>query len=155
MIYCAGKLIVYLKLFYKSNRPHFCGFTSVITHLRCWENTRKACKSLASVRDFRVFEHFSSVLPTFHVGYHASKPIEGVIYCLSKEPRAKTNFIRSPNPLVFFSRLNSGNTGHQFWRAFKLISWTVSKEDIVKPRYNESLYKEVSVWMGHKSFRRN
>ena len=23
MVYCAGKLIVYLKLFYKSNRPHF------------------------------------------------------------------------------------------------------------------------------------
>ena len=25
----------------------FYGFTGVITHLGCWENTRKACKSLA------------------------------------------------------------------------------------------------------------
>ena len=47
MVYCAGKLIENFKLFYKSDRPHFYGFTGVITHLGCWENTRKACKSRA------------------------------------------------------------------------------------------------------------
>ena len=42
MVYCADKLIENLKLFYKSNRPHFLpGFTGVITHLGCWENTEK------------------------------------------------------------------------------------------------------------------
>ena len=49
----------------------FYGFTRVITHLECWENTRKAC-------------NFSRVLPTSRVGYHAGKPIESVVYCLSK-----------------------------------------------------------------------
>ena len=152
MVYCAGKLIVYLKLFYKSNRPHFLWVYKRDNPLGMLGEHSKS-RYITRLGSWRT--SFSSVLPTSPVGYHASKPIEGVVYCLSKEPRAKTNFIRSPNPLVFFSRLNSGNTGHQFWRAFKLISWTVSKEDIVKPRYNESLYKEVSVWMGHKSFRRN
>ena len=36
----------------------------------CWENTQKA---------------FSRVLPTSRVGYHASKPIESVIYCLNTQ----------------------------------------------------------------------
>ena len=40
----------------------FYWFTGVITHSGCWENTRKACKSRAEV------------------GYHASKPIENVVY---------------------------------------------------------------------------
>ena len=40
MVYCAGKLVENLKLFYKNYT--FYGFTGVITHLRCWENTR-AC----------------------------------------------------------------------------------------------------------------
>lgn len=62
---------------------------------------------------------------------------------LCKEPSAKTNFIRSPSLLVFFRRLNSGNIGHQFWRAFKLIPGTFSEEDTVKPPYNEPLYTEV------------
>ena len=44
----------------------FYGFTGVITHLGCWENTR------------------SRVFPTFHVGYHGRKPIESLIYCLNK-----------------------------------------------------------------------
>ena len=42
------KRITYLKLFYKSNRPHF-----------LW------------------------VYPTSRVGYHARKPLEGVVYCLN------------------------------------------------------------------------
>ena len=45
------------------------GFTGVITHFGCWENTRKAC--------------FSRVLPTSRVGYHAGKPIESVVYCIN------------------------------------------------------------------------
>ena len=44
MVYCAGKLIENVKLFYKSNGPHL---TGVITHAGCWENTQKACKSRA------------------------------------------------------------------------------------------------------------
>ena len=48
MVFCAGKLTkVYLKLFYKAIDETFYGFTGVITHLGCWENTRKACKSRA------------------------------------------------------------------------------------------------------------
>ena len=43
------------------------GFSGGITHLGCWENTRKACNSRA-----------------FQVGYHAGKPIESVVYCLIK-----------------------------------------------------------------------
>ena len=74
MVYCAGKLIENLKLFYKSDRPHFLGFPGVITHLGCWENTRKVCKSRACV------------LPTSRVGYHAGKPIESVVYFLNNEP---------------------------------------------------------------------
>ena len=46
----------------------------MITHLGCWENTRKACKSRACV------------LPTSRVGYHAGKPIESVDYSLNNEP---------------------------------------------------------------------
>ena len=42
----------------------FYRFTGVITHLGCWENTR------------------TRVLPTSRVGYHAGKPIEGVVYYL-------------------------------------------------------------------------
>ena len=60
MLYCTGKLIENLKLFYKSNRPHF---------------------HSPSARDLQVF---SRVLPTSRVGYHAgTEPIEsGVVYCL-------------------------------------------------------------------------
>ena len=47
MVYCAGKLIVYLKLLIKAIDHTFYGFTSVITHVGCWENARKACKSRA------------------------------------------------------------------------------------------------------------
>ena len=43
MVYCAGKLIENLKI--KAIDHTFYGFTSVITHLGCWENTQKACKS--------------------------------------------------------------------------------------------------------------
>ena len=59
----------------------FCGFTGVITHAGCWENTRKACKSRA---EGEWFTSFSSVLPTSQVGYHAGKPIESVVYCFYK-----------------------------------------------------------------------
>ena len=57
----------------------FYGFTGVITYFGCWENTRKACKSLAFGS---WFTSFSRVLPTFRVGYHAGKPIESVVYIL-------------------------------------------------------------------------
>ena len=56
------------------------GFTGMITHLGCSENTRKACKSLALGSWFK---SFSCVLPTSHVGYRAGKPIESVVYSLS------------------------------------------------------------------------
>ena len=61
MLYCTGKLIENLKLFYKSNRPHF---------------------HSPSARDLQAFLRFSRVLPTSRVGYHAGKPIESVVYCL-------------------------------------------------------------------------
>ena len=72
------------KLFYKSNTPHFLSvyrFTGVITHLGCWENTRKACKSLAFGW---VFTNFSRVLPASRVGYYTGKPIESGVYCFIK-----------------------------------------------------------------------
>ena len=50
MVYCAGKLIENFKFFYESNRPRFCGFTGVITHLGCWQNT-----SARDLQAFRVF----------------------------------------------------------------------------------------------------
>ena len=53
----------------------------MITYFGCWENTRKACKSLAFGS---WFTSFSRVLPTFRVGYHAGKPIESVVYILNK-----------------------------------------------------------------------
>ena len=69
MVYCANKLIENLKLFYKSNRPHFLrGFTGVITHLGCWENNEKL------VNHELVFTSFSCVLPTSQVS---------VVYCLT------------------------------------------------------------------------
>ena len=49
MAYFVGKLIENLKLFYKSNRPYFYGFTGVTTHAGYCENTRKGCKSRAEV----------------------------------------------------------------------------------------------------------
>ena len=58
----------------------FCGFTGVMTHLGCWENTRKACKSL-----------LSRVLPKSRVGDHAGKPIESVVYCLNKFDKSKSD----------------------------------------------------------------
>ena len=58
----------------------FYGFTGVITNLGCWENTRKACQSLA---EGEWFTSFSSVLPTSQVGYHAGKPMESVVYCFN------------------------------------------------------------------------
>ena len=45
MVYCAGKLIENLKLFYKSNRSHFLWLYRRDNPLGCWENTRKDCKS--------------------------------------------------------------------------------------------------------------
>ena len=66
--------------FIKAIEHTFYGFTGVITHAGCWENTSKACKSLAFGS---WFTSFSSVLPTSRVGYHAGKPIESVLYCLT------------------------------------------------------------------------
>ena len=55
----------------------FYGFTFVITHLGCWENTRKACKSRAEDEWFTSFPRF---LKTSQVGYHADRPIESVVF---------------------------------------------------------------------------
>ena len=54
MVYCAGKLIQNWNIF-RFTQSYFIiaidftfyGITGVITHAECWENTRKACKSLA------------------------------------------------------------------------------------------------------------
>ena len=66
--------------FIKAIDHTFYGFTGVITHLGCWENTRKACKSRAEGEWFTSFSH---VLPTSRVGYHTGKPTESVVYCLN------------------------------------------------------------------------
>ena len=54
MVYCAGKLIQNWNIFPFTQSYFiiaidftFYGITGVITHAGCWENTRKACKSLA------------------------------------------------------------------------------------------------------------
>ena len=36
---------------------------------------------------------FSRVLPTSRVGYHAGKPIESVVYCLSMESQTSAVFV--------------------------------------------------------------
>ena len=71
---------------YLSNRPHFPWVyrrdkPREINHTRCWENTRKACKSRA-VGEW--LTSFLSVLSTSQVDYHAGKPIESVLYCFYK-----------------------------------------------------------------------
>ena len=48
MVYCAGKLTENLKLFYKSNRPHFLWIYRHDNPLGSWENTQKASESPAS-----------------------------------------------------------------------------------------------------------
>ena len=53
------------------------GVTGVIIHLGCWENTRKARKSLAFGS---WFTNFSRELPTSRMCYHTGKPIESVVY---------------------------------------------------------------------------
>ena len=67
----------------KAKDHTFYGFTGLITHLRCWGNTRKACESLAFGSQ-SWFTSIPSALPTSQVGYHAGKPIESVVYCLDK-----------------------------------------------------------------------
>ena len=60
------------------SKTPFDGFTGVINHAVCWENTRKGCKSRA---EGEWFTSFLSVLSTSPVVYHAGKPIESVVYC--------------------------------------------------------------------------
>ena len=49
--------------FIKAIDHTFYGFTGVTTHLGCWENTRKACKSLAfGYIEFTVLKAFTSEL---------------------------------------------------------------------------------------------
>ena len=62
--------------------PHFLRVTGVISHLGCWENTRKACKSPAFGSRFT---SFSRVLPTSRVAYDAGRPIESVVYYLNNQ----------------------------------------------------------------------
>ena len=82
------ELMTCVKFSYLSNRPHtLYGFTGVITHVGCWENTRKAYKS--GVED-EWFISFSSVLSTSRMGYHACKPTESVVYCFYKITLSKS-----------------------------------------------------------------
>ena len=67
--------------FIKAIDHSFYGFTGAINHLGCWENTRKACKSLAHGS---WFTSFSLGLPTSREIYCASKPIQRVVYCLNR-----------------------------------------------------------------------
>ena len=86
MVYCASKLIenwntfrFTLSYFIKAIDQIFYGFTGVITYLGFWENTRK------SLAFGSWFTSFSRVLPTSRLGYYAGKPIESVVFCLSKQ----------------------------------------------------------------------
>ena len=76
----------------------FHGFTGVISHLGCWENTKKACKSRAEASDLQAFR--SNVLPTSQVGYHVGKPIESVVYCFYKMTLSK---LTNQNARTIFS----------------------------------------------------
>ena len=56
----------------------FYRFTGALTHAGCSENTRK--KSFVNTHLRLVFyKHFSCVLSTFRVGYHAGKLIERAV----------------------------------------------------------------------------
>ena len=67
MVYCAGKLIEYLKLFYKSHGAHF-----------LWVYRRDNPLGMLGEHS----KSFSCVLPTSCMGYQAGKPIKSVVYCL-------------------------------------------------------------------------
>lgn len=79
IIYCTNNPIQYLSLFHKARDCSFYQYTTIITHLACWENTppppKKSCLWL-------VLANFSNALPTSCVGYYAFKPIESVVNCL-------------------------------------------------------------------------
>ena len=68
-------LIENLTLLYKSNRPHFLWVYRRDNPLRMLGEHEKSFGSW--------FTSFPRVLPTSRVGYHAGKPIESVVYCLS------------------------------------------------------------------------
>ena len=70
MVNCARKLIENLKLFYKSNRPHFLWVYRRDNPLGMLGEHEKPCKSRTASL----------------VGYHACKPIKSVVYCLNKPP---------------------------------------------------------------------
>ena len=63
----------------------FYGFSGVTTHVGCWENARRACKSGAKGEWLTGY-----CFPTSHVGYHAGKPLERVVYCFYKITLSKT-----------------------------------------------------------------
>ena len=69
MVYCAGKLIENLKLFYKSNRPRF------LSVYRRQDNPRgrlgERCQPVSTL------EKLENHSPKDHAG----KPIESVVYC--------------------------------------------------------------------------
>ena len=44
------------RYFIKATDHSFYGFTGVISHLGCWENTRKACKSRAEMLNYYMAE---------------------------------------------------------------------------------------------------
>ena len=49
---------------------------------------------VSEIHGFRGVTSFSSVLPTSRVGYHASKPIESVVYCFYKITFSRTESFR-------------------------------------------------------------
>ena len=71
------------KDFYNGKLTKLSWEESFFKQLRCWENTRKACKS-----------SFNRVLPTSRVAYRGGKPIESVVYCFYKITTSKTEFSR-------------------------------------------------------------
>lgn len=61
------------------DRTFFYRPTSVLTHLRCWGNTRKLGKSRAGSE---WFTNSNRVLPTSSMDNYADKPILSAVYCL-------------------------------------------------------------------------
>ena len=71
MVYCAGKLIENLKLFYKSNRPHFLWVYRRDNPLRMLGEHSKSLRLVI----YRLFSCSPNI---------PRKPIESVVYSLSE-----------------------------------------------------------------------
>ena len=71
MVYFAGKLIENLKLFYKSNRPHF-----------LWVYRRDNPLGILGKHS----KSFSHVLPTSCMGYHAGRTVSCIKFIGKVQP---------------------------------------------------------------------